>query len=247
MLRYLALFFVLLQLECISTIAKNTREIDRGQFYSVSAIPEEFFLSHNKLSGIVFSAQKTKTPESQELAAMLSRIHYEKFSISGKRISRVFNSESIEEVSAKLSFYLKNNPVIFVNMVYNDTLSHFTRLNRITFYLFQDQNGTNFVFGDIQQNINFEKHYSYIDWQTTPFRILPVANTSIMEPQGGKLKKLSEKKFNWIIFDKLSDNPEKREVDNIEKRLRELKQLFEKNLIDKKTYELKMQEILKDL
>jgi len=149
----------------------------------------------------------------------------------------------------------------------DDKLAPQTRIFRTIFYFYPDKNGLNFVFSEAAQNINFGNQYSFSDWANThPLEQdspLPIESSLSVNDKSGLSFRFEnsrsepcnpsdsngEKKLfcRKIVFLPSAPASGKEAESDVEKSLIELKNLFEKKLINKTEYESKKKEILKRL
>ncbi|MBE7411503.1 MAG: SHOCT domain-containing protein [Leptospiraceae bacterium] len=151
----------------------------------------------------------------------------------------------------------------------DDKLAPETRIFRTKFFFYADGNGINLIFIEANQNINFGNQYNFVDWANplpldmksslTLNSIISVFEKPDLsyqfqdrngKPCGNKtIDKENTLACKKIVFfpSQESTIAKKDDVSNIEKRLSELKKLYDKKLINKSEYESKKKEILDKL
>lgn len=243
--------------DCSSVQIQKRELIDQTNDYAVYKMDKPRLLE--KSSAI----SKNPTFSKKELEEILKSFYTES-SIFGKNTVQVVENEIAEKLQETLSQYIsKDEPETILQIVIkrDDKLSPSIRIFRTDFLFFQDEKGLNFIFSEVNQSINFGNLYSFTDWATPrPFE----ANSSLsfestiqinkilqfghrFENDLGQicdLEKKKELKCRKIVFSRKKIENQKIPYTEIEEKLKILKNLFEKKLINEKEYESKKLEIL---
>ena len=163
-----------------------------------------------------------------------------------KRI--LFSEKSALELSEDLYTIMNKKEIAMVALKFDDSISPATRINRVTFYCLIDENNVNLVFLEIFQNIDFLSPYNRRDWTNLElFPIQSVAEEVLLQSGTYLHKEINDTVFkNWIIIPNVNQKISNKDK-NHEVQLERLKQLYEKKLIDEKSYRKKVEEILNAL
>lgn len=135
--------------------------------------------------------------------------------------------------------------VLYIITMRPDQVSPFTRIYRSSFYIFWDGDSLNFVFVEVEQNLDFQNQFVPRDWNNPGmFEIKPLEAVALLEQGEFIHHKINNQVYgNWLKIPR--EMPV--EEDSLEERLNRLKILYEKGLIDEKSYRKKIEELLKNL
>ena len=209
---------------------------DNTAIYSVAA--KQFF-QKNKLEFFNQDFPLTK----QTFSKIVSSLIVEKQALTDRKIRILSDTDVIEEVFTAL----QKNKILYIITMRPDPLSPYTRIYRNSFYCFSDGNSLNFVFGEIEQNIDFQNQYSSRDWNYLQlFAIQPLKATVVLEKEFYILNEIDNKVYNnWLKVPYVKTNSQT--DDSLAEKLNKLKILYEKGLIDEKSYRKKVEQLLEDL
>ncbi|MBK8396996.1 MAG: hypothetical protein IPL26_17415 [Leptospiraceae bacterium] len=131
----------------------------------------------------------------------------------------LWDSEIIEELTIVVMDMTKSenlHKTFFVVIKTEDSLSPFSRIFRNTFYFNRDGNILQFVFGEINNNINFGTQYSFQDWSNPSFFSIRCKNEKEVT-FSGKLEKSFEFKEDSNCADnsKISQKSSNSKLDNL--------------------------------
>lgn len=185
--------------------------------------------------------------------------------------------EELTPVIADIVTEVHKNKTYFVILKEEDKTAPYSRIYRTSFYIHRSEDLLQIVFGEVYNNINFVSQYSFSDWANPIFFKITCKRDRLvvfggelesayrfnydkscnkddqMVSQNKKENLTSIENYSWILIDLKkvleanTDKPKMVTPENNEERLRELLKLYKKGLINKKDYESKKNEILKEL
>lgn len=253
---YLLLVFSLVLFQCIS--------FQKGKSLTLAESSENFAIYEleSPEEGRPDQEIQSQTIQEKDLFEIFHSLKKDaSLSLSVQKES-VYKTDSIKEFApyaVKILNRYKNLKPIFIVFKEEDKLSPYTRIFRNNLYMYRNENELHIVFGEIGNNINFVTPYSFNDW-AGPLLFTPECEKSPRFSIEGKrersiryhiepaCKTESNKDFSHIIalLDESGLSPEEEKGDP-SIRLQKLQELYKKGLINKKEYDKKKAEIIKEL
>ncbi|WP_061231599.1 LA_1326/LA_4305 family lipoprotein [Leptospira noguchii] len=179
---------------------------------------------------------------------------------------RIFSKELSQEIAERSFQNFERSP----SQVYQlwilkkeDTINPGRRIRRTVFLLYPTMNSIHFIFFELNQFIDFQTPYAFQDWSNyslSESNLKTSLEVFIPDSATGTLSYYKDvqgdsKKFHVIVKTDPNAPPEaevknpqkEKAIQDSEKRLLELKNLFDKKLISEEEYKRKREEILRSL
>lgn len=264
MKRFQLLILSLLFVSCFAGIRKELNySSDSIAFYSFESGP-------NLPAWLDQSASYLQNAERNNFKILIADSLYQMGNRNDSLINdsafRIFPKELSQEIAEKSFRNFERSPSqVFQLWILKkeDTINPGRRIRRTVFLLYPTIDSIHFIFFELNQFIDFQTPYAFQDWSNyslSESNLKPSLEVFIPDSAIGTLSYYKDvqgdsKKFHVIV--KTNPNaPQEIEVKNpskekaiqdSEKRLLELKNLFDKKLISEEEYKRKREEILKSL
>ncbi|MBM9499550.1 SHOCT domain-containing protein [Leptospira sp. 201903071] len=263
--RFVPIPVVLIFLSCFSGIRKELN-------YSSDSIAFYSFAKSAELPSWIDT--NAKFPANLDSNAYVKILEESLFQLGNRNDSlvndtalRIFPKELSKEISNRSFEKLEKSPEQIYQLWIlkkEDSINPGRRIRRTVFLLYPTSEAIHFIFFELNQFIDFQTPYSFQDWSNfsiSESNLKPSLEVFIPDSAIGKLKYFKEepgdefKKFHILAHfqtqshttPETSDALKKINISDSEKRLIELKGLFDKKLISEEEYKKKREEILKSL
>ncbi|EMO31952.1 hypothetical protein LEP1GSC175_3029 [Leptospira santarosai str. HAI821] len=260
----LILFFSVFLFSCFVGIRKELNySSDTIAFYSFengSELPSWLDRSTSYLQN------KEKNNFKNLIADALYQMGNRNDSLVNNSVIRIFSKELSREIAERSSEKFERSPYHTYQLWIlkkEDAINPGRRIRRTVFLLYPKFDSVHFIFLELNQFIDFQTIYTFQDWSNYSLSesdIKPSLEVYIPDSAVGALSYYKDvtgepKKFHIVYKTDLStlenmgmEKPQKeKNSKDIEKRLIELKNLFDKKLISEEEFKRKREEILKSL
>ncbi|EMI63434.1 hypothetical protein LEP1GSC073_3985 [Leptospira noguchii str. Cascata] len=256
--------FLVFSIFCFAGIRKELNySSDTIAFYSFESGPDlPAWLDRNA----IYINNKKQDHFKTAILEALNQMGNRNDSLINGSVLRIFPKELSQEIAERSFQNFERSP----SQVYQlwilkkeDTINPGRRIRRTVFLLYPTMNSIHFIFFELNQFIDFQTPYAFQDWSNyslSESNLKTSLEVFIPDSATGTLSYYKDvqgdsKKFHVIV--KTNPNaPQEAEVKNpqkekaiqdSEKRLLELKNLFDKKLISEEEYKRKREEILRSL
>ncbi|UOG37774.1 SHOCT domain-containing protein [Leptospira noguchii] len=258
------ILFLVFSIFCFAGIRKELNySSDTIAFYSFESGPDlPAWLDRNA----IYINNKKQDHFKTAILEALNQMGNRNDSLINGSVLRIFPKELSQEIAERSFQNFERSP----SQVYQlwilkkeDTINPGRRIRRTVFLLYPTMNSIHFIFFELNQFIDFQTPYAFQDWSNyslSESNLKTSLEVFIPDSATGTLSYYKDvqgdsKKFHVIV--KTNPNaPQEAEVKNpqkekaiqdSEKRLLELKNLFDKKLISEEEYKRKREEILRSL
>ncbi|WP_174222453.1 LA_1326/LA_4305 family lipoprotein [Leptospira mayottensis] len=260
----IVIFFILLSFSCFAGIRKELNYFsDSIAFYSFEDGPE---LPSWLDRSATYLQNEEKNNFKSLIADALYQMRNKNDSLINDSTLRIFSKELSKEIAERSYEKFEHSPYHTYHLWIlkkEDMINPGRRIRRTVFLLYPKVDSIHFVFFELNQFIDFQAPYTFQDWSNYPLsesNIKPSLEVYIPDLATGALSYYRDfqgesKKFH-IVFQTHSSTLEnvgaeksqkEKDSKDIEKRLIELKNLFDKKLISEEEFKKKREEILKSL
>ncbi len=260
----MVLFFIILSFSCFAGIRKELNYFsDSIAFYSFENGPE-------LPSWLDRSATYLQNEEKNNFRSLIASALYQMGNKNDSLINdsafRIFSKELSKEIAERSYEKFEHSPYHTYQLWIlkkEDTINPGRRIRRTVFLLYPKVDSIHFVFFELNQFIDFQTPYTFQDWSNyslSESNIRPSLEVYIPDSAIGTLSYYKDfqgksEKFHVVfqthpsILENATVEKSQKEKDskNIERRLIELKNLFDKKLISEEEFKKKREEILKSL
>ncbi|MBM9576730.1 SHOCT domain-containing protein [Leptospira sp. 201903070] len=263
--RFTAILIGLCFFSCFSGIRKELNySSDSIAFYSFTKSSElPFWIDTNA----VYPTNVDSLTFIKVLEESLFQLGNRNDSLVNDTALRIFSKELSKEIANRSFEKLEQSPEQIYQLWIlkkEDSINPGRRIRRTAFLLYPTSEAIHFIFFELNQFIDFQTPYTFQDWSNfsiSESNLKPSLEVFIPDSAIGKLKYFKDeakgeyKKFHILAHFQIqsdaaseSSNPVKKiNISDSEKRLIELKGLFDKKLISEEEYRKKREEILKSI
>jgi hypothetical protein len=196
---------------CSSTFTRYD-PLEETMHLVIFAVPEGKFPENNDIRKELPPVEAFPEITEDQMQSILRSFHFEKSALWGRSIRHTFYEEEITYITPFILDHLKKLPEkqrLVVVSRHDPDRSVLSRMDRITFTVWNDETGINFLFGEIREEIPMNDPFADDEWKSIypidPVKSYPdlrLVQADDKEPLFTNKEVLGRKHLTWAVINR---------------------------------------------